>query len=370
MVFTGRKRLEYALTFREADRVPIELWIPENLKDYPRIQGLKELVDEYCDGFRGPDIVNSGLFGVPADMTERESGRDDTYTYTEKRYETGMGVFTQVVQRDILNVQYHHFKKNIFHDISDLERFAECDFPDITIPGDYRKQVEDISGDRYMPTIALHHPFGMLARNSPPDKFYIWLVTHADLIHKVIQKMYRQINKAIEDIGLPFVYYFCALEMAIEPWISPAMFDEFIYRYDIIMNKKIHDAGGIVRHHSHGPVFRHLEHWADMGIDSLEPMEMAPLGDTVLRDAKKLMGKRMSFGGNIPSQRFAKISKDEIERMVADAIDSCADGGGFILKGASSVCGLNSFKSLEQLDRIIESTEHFVKCGLKYGRYT
>ncbi len=370
MLFTGRKRLEYALGFREADRVPIELWVPPNLMDYPGAQGLIELVDEYCSSFKGPDIVNGGFFGVPSEYTSIEVGRDDTYTYTENRYTIDEGNFNQIVQRDRLNVQYCHFKKQFFDEIEDLERFAACDFPDIKIPDDYRKQINDICKDSFMPTIAFSHPFGMLARNAPPEKFYMWLYTHSGLIHEILVKMYKQINKAIEDINLPYVYYFCALEMAIEPWLSRDMFDEFIYDYDVIMNKKIHDNRGIVRHHAHGPVFKHLEHWADMGIDSLEPMEMAPLGDTVLSEAKELMGKRMSFGGNIPSQKFVDISKDEIERVVAEAIEACAPGGGFILKGASSVCGLNSFKTLEQLDRIIESTEHFIKCGLKYGSYT
>ena len=370
MGFTSRKRFEYALAFKEADRVPIELWMPANLMDYPKAQGLIELINEYCGSFKGPDIVNSGLFGVPSKHIKTEVGKDSTYSFTESRHITEQGDFTQVVQRDRLNVQYCHFQKQFFNNIEDLELFAACDFPELEIPVDYKEQTESICKNRFVPTIAFYHPFGMLARNAPPEKFYMWLYTHAGLIHEILIKMYRQINKAIEDINLPYVYYFCALEMAIEPWLSPDMFDEFIFDYDVIMNKKIHVNGGIVRHHSHGPVFKHLEHWADMGIDSLEPMEMAPLGDTVLSEAKALMGSRMSFGGNIPSQRFVNISQDEIERMVADVIEKCAPGGGFILKGASSVCGLNSFKSLEQLDKIIDSTEHFIKCGLKYGSYT
>ena len=369
MEFTERKRLEYALAIKEADRVPIELWIPDNLKVYPKAQRLVELVDEYCGAFKGPNIVNSGLFGVPGEFSSAEISRDKIYTYTENRHITENGIFSQIVQRDQLNTQYCHFKKQYFHEIEDLERFSACDFPNILIPSDYENQVNEICENKFMPTIAFAHPFGTLARNAPPEKFYMWLHTHTDTIHMILQKMYAQINKAIEDLGLPFVYYFCALEMAIEPWMGREMFDEFIYDYDVIMNKKIHKAGGIIRHHAHGPVFKHLEHWHDMGIDSLEPMEMAPLGDTVLSEAKKLMGKRMSFGGNIPSQRFVDISKDEIESMVAKTIETCAVGGGFILKGASSVCGLNSFKTLEQLDRIIESTEHFINSGLKYGKY-
>lgn len=369
MDFTQRKRFEYALAFKEPDRVPIELWIPENLIDYPKAQGLIELIEEYCGAFKGPSLVNDEFFGVPAEHIKSEIDRDTTYTYTENKYMTKMGEFTQVVQRDRLNVKYCHFKKQYFNNVEDLERFAECEFPTINIAVNYDNQVNEICKDKYVPTIAFSHPFGMLARNSPPEKFYMWLHTHSDIIHRIMQKMYKQINNAIEDINLPYVHYFCALEMAIEPWLGRSMFDEFIYDYDVVMNKKIHKAGGLVRHHVHGPVFNHLEHWSDMGVDSLEPMERAPLGDTVLKDAKKLMGKRMSFGGNLPSQLFSDISKSEIERMVAEVIEDCAPGGGFILKGASSVCGLNSFKTLEQLDRIIESTEYFIKCGIKYGTY-
>ncbi len=369
MAFTGRKRLEYALNFKEADRVPIEFRVPENLYDYSGAQELIELVDEYCDTFKGIDIIDKGFFGTPAQVSSKETESDDTYTYIRNEYRTGAGTFTQVVQQDRLNVQYRHYKKQFFEDIGDLERFSRCDFPDLEIPEDYGERLEEACGQRHMPLIGVVHPFGMLARNSPPEKFYMWLYTNPDLIHRIMEKMYMQTNRFIERISLPVVYYFVALEMAIEPWLGRGMFDEFIYQYDVEMNKKVHDAGGLVRHHAHGPVFKHLEHWSDMGIDTLEPMEMAPFGDTVLKDAKELMGERMSFGGNIPTQRFVDISKEEIERLVFDAIESCAQGGGFILKGASTVCGLNSFKSYEQLDRIIESSVHFVKSGLKYGRY-
>ena len=369
MEFTGRKRIEYALSFREADRVPIELWVPENLKVYPKAAELVELVDEFCDGFRGPPIINDGLFGVPSILSVEEAGSNDTYSFIRNVHQTKNGVFTQLVQSDKLNVNYHHFSKHYFNDEEELFRFADCDFPDIKLTYDVESELERICSDRFMPTIAFAHPFGTLARNAPPDKFYAWLITHTDTIHRILEKMYRQINKAVEDISIPAVYYFCALEMAIEPWLSESMFDEFIFNYDKTTNDKIHEIGGIVRHHAHGPVFKHLEHWSDMGIDSLEPMELPPLGDTDLGEAVRLMGNRMSFGGNIPSQRFYEMEHGELESLVAKVVEDCAPGGGFILKGASSVCGLNSFKTLEQLDRIIENTVDFVKLGLKYGRY-
>lgn len=369
MDFTGRKRLEYALNFKEADRVPIEFRIPENLKNYPKAKRLVELVDAYCDTFMGIDAIDKGFFGVNAKSSSEEIENDGRYTYIKNTYETEQGEFTQIVQQDLINVQYRHFKKQFFESVEDFERFAACDFPDLAVPEDYGQQLENACGQRHMPIIGLTHPFGMLARNSPPEIFYMWLYTESDLIHRIMEKMYRQTDRLVREISLPVAYYFCALEMAIEPWLGREMFDEYVFQYDVETNKVIHEVGGLVRHHAHGPVFNHLEHWAEMGIDTMEPMEMAPFGDTVLSEAKKLMGKRMSFGGNIPTQRFVDITKDEIERLVCDAVESCAEGGGFILKGASTVCGLNSFKTYEQLDRIIEACEHFVEAGLKYGRY-
>ena len=87
MEFTGRKRIEYALTFREADRVPIELWIPDNVRQYPKAAGLVELVDEYCDCFRGPGVINDGLFGVPSDFISVDEGNDSRYSYTRNIHE-------------------------------------------------------------------------------------------------------------------------------------------------------------------------------------------------------------------------------------------------------------------------------------------
>lgn len=369
MKFNSRKRLEYAVNFKEADRVPIELYLPENLKDYPNAQNLIKLIDENCDTFKGIDILNRGFFGVEASYESKLIGEDETYTYTENKYHTKNTEFTQIVQRDKINVQYNHYKKQFFSNVSDLKNFAQCDFPNLVVPSNYNDLLEDACGQRHMPIIGNIHPFGMLARNSPPEKFYLWLYTERETIHKIMNKMYKQINNYVEQLKSSSVFYFCSLEMAIEPWLSSEMFDEYIYQYDVVMNKNIHKYGGLIRHHAHGPVFNHLKHWSNMGIDSLEPMEIAPLGDTILKDAKALMGDTMSFGGNIPSQLFVNITKDEIEKYVINAIESCAKGGGFILKGASTVCGLNSFKTYEQLDKIIKATEYFVQCGIKYGNY-
>ncbi len=116
-------------------------------------------------------------------------------------------------------------------------------------------------------------------------------------------------------------------------------------------------------------MFDYLEHGADMGIDSIEPLEMPPAGDTDLRAAKDLVGDRMSLAGNLPSQRFVSMTAEEVEHLVGEAISAAAKGGGYILRCASLVAGLNSFKTEDQMERMIANVECFIEKGPKLGRY-
>lgn len=369
MKYTGRQRIETALSFKEADRVPVQVRVPDNVRAYPNAKELVHLVDTYCDDFKGIDSIDRGFVGIPSEEIKKDVENSGEYAETVYTYKTAKADFIGVLEQDRKNPRYQHWKKYFIETQEDLMNLAEAEFPDLEIPENYLQELDKVCGDRYVPVIGLYHPFGRLARISPPEQFYVWLYTERELIHRLFEKQYHQLVNAINRLKAPYAYYFVAFEMAIEPYMGREMFDDFIYRYDKKMNECIHKHGGIVTHHSHGPVFKHLEHWAEMGVDYTEPLEMPPNGDTDLREAKKLVGDRMAFGGNIPSQMFIELTNEQIENMVIEAIDSAADGGGFILKCASTACGLNSFRNYEQLDKMISATIHFIESGLKYGLY-
>ncbi|MCK5845025.1 MAG: hypothetical protein KAG97_09975, partial [Victivallales bacterium] len=229
--------------------------------------------------------------------------------------------------------------------------------------------IEANCGRERTPGISMYHPFGNMARLCRLEEFYSWLLLEPDLIHKVFEKQYRQLDALITRIKAPYMYSFASFEMALPPWMGRDAFDEFIYHYDLKMNKRIHEFGGKVRHHCHDKMFDYLVYWADMGVDSIEPLEMPPAGDTDLAEAKKLIGDRMSLAGNIPSQRFGTLSPDEIDHLVQNAIRDAAAGGGFILRCASLVAGLNSCRNEEQFAKWIPSVECFIESGLKHGGY-
>ena len=63
------------------------------------------------------------------------------------------------------------------------------------------------------------------------------------------------------------------------------------------------------------------------------------------------------------------VELDEVENLTRKAIDDAASGGGFILRCASGVAGINSIKTEQQLNKMIAAAEVFIETGLKYGKY-
>lgn len=369
MNLTSRKRMEYALNFKEADRVPIEMRVPAHLHNHPKAQNLVALADAHADVFAGIPDIDWGLLGLPAKKVEEPLPPAGGFNRKRITYITSVGEFSGVWANDPENPGYYGWEEHLIQTFEDFQRFASAEFPPIAFPKDYKQRLNEHCGEKTTPHIILYHPFGGMARNTHPQEFYPWLLMEPDVVHSLFQKQYAQINDLIHRLQPNCTIYFTALEMAVPPWMGKNTFDEFIFPYDQKMNESIHRYGGLVRHHSHDKIFNFLEHWADMGIDSIEPLEMPPAGDTDLAKAKALVGGRMSLAGNIPSQRFIDMSNEEIEQLVKNAIRDAAKGGGFILKCASTGCGLNSYKTEEQLEKLLAATECFLRAGLRYGCY-
>ena len=365
---TGRERLDCALHFREGDRVPIEVWLPKHLEHHPKAQPLKQLIEEYADNFKGIGL-EQGLMGLKSKVEEEELPSEAGYMRKKITHYTSAGEFTGILVTDPQNPAYSGWEKHFISDYETFQRFANAEFEPLEFRSDYMQRLEDECGQRSYPIIGLYHPFGAMARNAHPEDFYPWLYTDADLVHQLFEKQYRQLRDLVDRLQPNCVVGFVALEMAVPPWMGEKQFDEFIYAYDKPLYDRIHVHGGLVRHHAHDKVFSFLNRWSEMGINSIEPLEMPPYGDTDLAKAKELVGDRMSLGGNIPSQNFITMEHEEIALLVKNACEAAMAGGGFILKGASSVCGLNSYKNEEQLERLLSATECMIRSGLQYGIY-
>ncbi len=87
-------------------------------------------------------------------------------------------------------------------------------------------------------------------------------------------------------------------------------------------------------------------------LDSINPLEIPPMGDCDLKEIKQLFGKKLSLMGNLhTTEVMLRGSVEDVEREAKKCIDDAVEGGGFILSTGDQ-CGRdtpeeNIFKMIE-----------------------
>ncbi len=95
-------------------------------------------------------------------------------------------------------------------------------------------------------------------------------------------------------------------------------------------------------------------------LDSINPLEIPPMGDCNLKEIKGKYGRRLSLMGNLhTTDIMLRGSPEDVESAAKQAIDDAAEGGGFILSTGDQ-CGRDTPE--ENVFKMIETAR-------KYGKY-
>ncbi|MEW6357464.1 MAG: uroporphyrinogen decarboxylase family protein [Planctomycetota bacterium] len=368
---TSRERLETAWNFEEPDRVPIEMSISKEAAADPRAAKLVELIRQHSDYFYGWSPP-WGYFGL--ENTYEEEVIDEKpgeYVRRKRTYHTPAGDFTAQTYHPTSTKDPNDYawEKHYLSSPDDLRRILDAPCKPLPIDFDaYTRTLEKI-GDKGILLVGFPQPFGDLARNTLRQDFYMWLVTERELMHQFLDeftdRIYRQLERIFARLK-PRYFSQCGMEMAITPWISRPMFEEYITPTDGRLYGLIRRHGGKTRIHCHGCAMEYLERFHEIGIDGIEPCEPPPQGDVVLAEAKKRVGDRMLLCGNITSPQFEFMDPDETEEMVKAAIRDGAPGGGFVLRTTG---GLGGTGCAGNLGRVLANCQRMMEAGVKYGRY-
>jgi len=367
---THKERLETAWSYREADRVPIELGLSARYRAHPLAGRLVQLVDEYVDNFHWVNGPVYGFFGFPAEyfeeVIEERPGEFRRLRHTQR---TPIGDFTAITLHPADSRDYH-WEKRYIATIDDLRRLAEAKRPplqwDVAV---WREGVAAV-GESGIPASLLFHPLGVLVRQSAMEEMYTWFYDERETVHRFLANMNGWVADGIGSLlaaGVGGVFLTYAHEMLIPPWFGAALFDEFVFPYDQAVNAVIHRHGGRIRAHCHGRCGDFLERFVEMGIDATEPLEHTPAGNTDLADAKRRVGGRMLLSGNVCSEMFYRMTADEVRAEVKAAIAAAAPGGGFTL--ALSGAGTDDDDLDEFMPPVIKNCEVYIEAGLEYGGY-
>jgi len=375
MAMTSRERMLTTWAFREADRVPIELGISEPARQFPEAERIVRFLDEEADNFYGARGADWGFLGLPATYDE-EVVEDVPGDFLRKRrvFHTDAGDFWALTRHkyEELNATDFHWERRYIHTLDDMRRLAEAPRAQAPIfPQEFRERVA-AGGERGLPLAGLLHPLGWLVRQATHEHVYAWLAAEPQVMHRFLENANQQVADTVTAMcraGIGPYFSVTAHEMLIPPWMSPRMFDEFVFPYDKRVNDAVHAGGGRLRCHCHDKVSDILEKLADMGVDALEPVEPPPFGDVDLADAKRRVGGRMMLSGNVPSQEFPTATPAQVRQWVKEAMDAGKPGGGFALRTTGGGASTNAAKDADQMRVILKCIEAYIDAGLELGQY-
>ena len=121
-------------------------------------------------------------------------------------------------------------------------------------------------------------------------------------------------------------------------FISPAQYEEFVLPYERQVVEELHREGSVVYTHTCGKIGDRLELMVATGLDGIDTLDPPPLGTVDLADAKRRVGSRIFFKGNIdPVHTLLKKTRDEVRQDAWERLRVGSPGSGYILSSACSV---------------------------------
>jgi len=144
-------------------------------------------------------------------------------------------------------------------------------------------------------------------------------------------------------------------------FISPRQYERFVLPYEAEVVRRIHAAGVPVYTHTCGEIGDRLEPMVATGIDGIDTLDPPPLGSVDLADAKRRVGDRVFFKGNIDAvNTLLNKDRDAVRRDALGRLAVGSPGSGYILSSACSVAPRVPPANLEVL---VEAAEEFAARG-------
>jgi uroporphyrinogen-III decarboxylase len=140
-------------------------------------------------------------------------------------------------------------------------------------------------------------------------------------------------------------------------FISPRQYERFVLPYEAEIAARIHAEAAPVYTHTCGKIGDRLELMADTGIDGIDTLDPPPLGTVDLAEAKRRIGGRVFFKGNIdPVNTLLKKNREAVRADALARLRIGSQGGGYIL---SSACSVSPRVPPENLTVLVEASREF-----------
>jgi hypothetical protein len=216
----------------------------------------------------------------------------------------------------------------------DIDRFLSAPFVPNPPNIEAFERTRGALGEGGVMEIETPTPLCLVVENMPYDQFMVRSLQDSARIEALLDKASELILGWLESllqVGFGPVFRFFGPEYAAPPMMSPRSFRQVVVERDRPLIDLIHRHGGFVRYHCHGPIARILDDMLAMGVDMTDPCEPPPSGDIPLRELANRVGRDMILMGNIQLDAIERAEPEEIDRLVAEAIEEVGDRAPFIL---------------------------------------
>jgi hypothetical protein len=297
-------------------------------------------------------------------LVERTAQRDAHASHTELRLHTPRGDLTaRYTENDGVRTVWRH--DLLIKSDDDMDRFLVAPFaarpPDVAAFEAARAAL----GDRGLMEIEIPDPLCLVVENMRYEDFMVRTISHPAKIDALLERATELIYAWLEGLlqaGFGPVFRIFGPEYAAPPVMSLKSYRKYVTAYDRPLVDLIHRYGGYARYHCHGPVRRLLDDFLSLGVDLIDPCEAPPSGDITLRELADRVGKAAVLMGNIQLDDIERAPAEEIDRLVAEAVDAAGGRAPFIL--CTTACPFSS-----PLPAVTErNLMRFLSAGEKYGR--
>lgn len=223
------------------------------------------------------------------------------------------------------------FKRHIrrMNTPEDAEAYLSLPMPEIGGDLDSFFQLDRGLGDRGVTVAGVGmNPAGFVAELFGSETFAVMSISDRDVVHALCERRMQVLLAAVGyalDHGVGPFFAVMGEEYVAPPLHGPKDFADFNVRHDKPILDRVHEAGGRVHVHCHGPLKSVPSGFLDMGADVLHPIEPPPMGDATAAEAKALLRGRTCIEGNIQIADMYEQSPDAIRRQTQDLIDAAFD---------------------------------------------
>ena len=262
---TRRERLMATMRGETVDRPPVSFYevggwkmAPQPENDFavwndPSWRPLEQLSEEKTDIIRMMGAMwKGGSDNGFADHLKTEVWREGPSEFTRKTITVAGRTLTSLKRRDVDTYTVWTLK-HFLSDVDDLKAYLQLPEPTVGEPDVSAMLVEeDALSEAGIVMVGTHDPICEAAELFSMEDYTIFALTEQALFHELLQRCARTVFSQCEKVSRAFpgrLWRVVGSEYASEPYLPPALYEEYAVRYTGQVVKAIQAHGGYARIH-------------------------------------------------------------------------------------------------------------------------